>query len=225
MANLQGVILDVDGTLVDSNDAHAQAWMQALAEAGFDLPFERVRRLIGMGGDHLLPDLTGLQKESEQGEQISSRRGEILMQRYVPEVRPFPGVMELLSRMRQEGLTLVVASSAEEDEAQALLAIAGVEHLISVLTSSDDAARSKPDPDIVQAALDRSGLTAGQVVMLGDTPYDLRAATAAGVPLIAVRCGGWSDAELSGTLAIFDDPTDLLAHYERSPLYRSQPVR
>ncbi|MFN2433730.1 MAG: HAD family hydrolase [Gemmatimonadota bacterium] len=218
MAPLRGVILDVDGTLVDSNDAHALAWVEALAEHGHAVPFERVRPLIGMGSDKLLPEVTGIEVESDEGRRITESRKELFQRRHVPGLRAFPGVRPLLRRMRQQGLQLVVASSATEQDLRVLLEIAGADDLIEERTSSDDAERSKPDPDVVRAALRRSGLEAGDVVMLGDTPYDVEAAGRAGVGVIAVRCGGWSDENLRGALAVYADPAELLARYDASPL-------
>jgi HAD superfamily hydrolase (TIGR01509 family) len=219
-ATIRAVLLDVDGTLIDSNDAHARAWLDALDEFGYDLPFERVRPLIGMGADKLLPALIGIAKDSDEGARLSKRRTEIFMTKYLSTVHPFPQVRELLQRMRRDGLTLVVATSAEGEELNKLARIAGITDLIEESTTSSDAASSKPDPDIIHAALARSGKSPRETLMLGDTPYDIEAAAAAGVRVIALRCGGWwSDADLVGALAIYDDPADLLAHYEDSPLH------
>jgi HAD superfamily hydrolase (TIGR01509 family) len=218
LKRIRGVILDVDGTLVDSNDAHARAWVEALAEHGIRVAFEKVRPLIGMGGDKLLPEVSAIKAETPEGERISKRRSEIFKERYLPKLKAFPSTRELLLRMRDDGLKLVVASSAKEDELNPLLKIAGADDLIEERTSSDDAENSKPDPDIVKAALSSSGLAPSDVVMLGDTPYDIESASRAGVRVVAVRSGGWADEDLSGAIAIFDDPADLLARYESSPL-------
>lgn len=218
MKPIRGVILDVDGTLVDSNDAHAHAWVEALADSDIRAEFEKVRRLIGMGGDKLLPEVSGISEETERGKQISKRRSRVFKEKYLPHLKAFPKTKELLQRMRDEGLKLVVASSAKKDELKALLKIAGADDLIEEKTSSDDAENSKPDPDIVKAALDASGLTADGVVMLGDTPYDIESASGAGVRVIALRCGGWVDEDLAGAITIYDDPADLLEHYDSSPL-------
>jgi len=217
---LCAVILDVDGTLIDSNDAHASAFVEALAAHGHSTSFDEVRRLIGMGSDKLLWETAGLDKSRPPGKQISDQHGETFRTRYLPHLKPFPGVTQLLSRMRGEGLKLVVATSANEKELEALLKAAGVVDLIDDKTSSSDVQESKPDPDVVQAALDKSGCPAHQVLMLGDTPYDVAAARQTGVEIIALRCGGWADADLAGAAAIYDDPADLLAHYDQSPLSR-----
>src|SRR5687768_14777421 len=225
---LSGVLLDVDGTLVDSNDLHARAWVDAFREFGHDVPYERVRPLIGMGGDNLLPEAAGLSKEDSPGEELAKRRGAIFKERYLPSVRPFPRVRELLEAMRGAGLELAVASSAQKDELKALLRIAGVEDLIESKTSASDAERSKPDPDIIVAALGRLGCAPAQALMVGDTPYDIEAAGKAGVRTVAFRCGGWDDEGLAGALAVYDSPADLLDRFASSPFAgaaREQPLR
>ncbi len=216
MAAAPTVILDVDGTLVDSNDAHARAWADAFAEAGVAAPFERIRRAIGMGGDKLLPHVAGIRDDSPLGERLSRRRGEIFTARYLAGVRPFPRVRELVERFAGDGFTVVVASSASKDDLGALLDRAGVADLIATQTSSDDAAESKPDPDIVLAALKRSGAPSGAAIMLGDTPYDIEAALRAGIRIVGVESGGWRRAELGGAVEVHADAAALLEGYERS---------
>ena len=218
MSPVHGVLLDVDGTLVDSNDAHAHAWVKAFSEHGFEVKFERVRRLIGKGGDKVIKEMAGWDDDSEQAKQLSERRREIFLMQFLPTLRPFPMVRELLQHMKANGLRLVVASSAKADELERLLRLCGADQLVEAKTSSDDAERSKPDPDIVAAALKEIALPAAQVVMLGDTPYDIESASHVDVPVIGLRCGGWNDVELRGALAVYDDPADLLKHYDSSPL-------
>jgi HAD superfamily hydrolase (TIGR01509 family) len=217
---IRGAVLDVDGTLVDSNDAHAHAWVEALAENGVHVPFEKVRPLIGMGGDKLLPATAGLKEGSQKGERISRRRGEIFKQKYLPTLKAFPGAKELLSRMHSQGLRLVVASSAKADELGPLLKICGADGLVEDTTSSDDADRSKPDPDIIHAALTALAFSPAEAVMLGDTPYDIEAAARAGLAVIAFRSGGWDERELKGAVAIYQGPGELLRLYDSSPLTR-----
>src|SRR4051812_529728 len=134
-----GVLLDVDGTLIDSNDAHAHAWVKALAEAGVRVEFAPVRRLIGKGGDKLLPQVSGIDADSPEGKAVSRRRGEIFRAEYLPTLKPFPGVKELLARMTRAGLALAVASSAREGELKGLLEVCGADEFIEASTSSDDA--------------------------------------------------------------------------------------
>jgi HAD superfamily hydrolase (TIGR01509 family) len=221
MSSTRGVLLDVDGTLVDSNDAHAHAWVKAFSGHGFDVPFEKIRRMIGMGGDKIISEVTGLTEDSPVARQLSERRKKIFLEEFLPSLRPLPKVRELLSLMRARGLKLVVASSATTEELQGLLKVCGADGLIESKTSSDDAERSKPDPDIVSAALEEIALPPSQVVMLGDTPYDVEAAKRGCVSIIALLCGGWSRADLAGALAIFKDPADLLENFDSSPLGRS----
>lgn len=220
MATPRGVLLDIDGTLVQSNDAHARTWVQALAEDGIDVPFERVRRLIGMGGDKLLAEAANLRADSVQGKRISRRHRELFLEDHLPHLRPCPGARELLEEMKSRGLRLAVATSAEADELRGLLKICGADDLAEEKTSSDEVEDTKPAPDTVQVALGKIGLPAGEVLMLGDTPYDVESAGRAGVGVIAVRCGGWGDTDLKGAVAIYDDPADLLRHYGESPLAR-----
>ena len=217
-SRIQGVIFDIDGTLVDSNDAHARAWVEAFAEEGHQVAYDRVRRLIGMGGDKLIPEVLGISKDSPQGEELSTRRATIFRERYLPTLRAFDAAGELLRRLRARGLVLVVATSAKEEEMQPLLALTGAADAFAERTSSDDVERSKPDPDVVQEALTKIGRAAAETVMIGDTPYDLEAASRAGVPFIGFRCGGWQDADLADAVAIYDGPWDLVEKLEQSPI-------
>ena len=215
---LRTILLDVDGTLIDSNDAHARAWVAAFAEHGYVVSFERVRPLIGKGGDKLVPELTGLDPDSGEATRMGETRSELFLRRELPALRPTPGARALLERMTADGFDLVVATSAQSNEVRALLEQARVSDLIHLASSSDDAERSKPDPDIIQAALRMSGSQAAHSAMLGDTPYDVEAAARARVPAIALRCGGWWDDEaFKDALAVYDDPADLLAQWEESP--------
>jgi HAD superfamily hydrolase (TIGR01509 family) len=215
---IQAVLLDVDGTLVDSNDAHAGAWVQAFAENGIAVPFDAVRRLIGMGGDKLMPRVSDVSEDTEQGRAIAERRSHIFKRDYLPQLRALCDASSLVNALKHLGLTVVAASSAQADELRSLLEIAGVRDLLDDKTSSDDADESKPAPDIVLAALKHADVPAERAVMIGDTPYDIEAAGRAGVRTIAFRSGGWADDNLRGALAIYDGPWDLLAHLDQSPL-------
>lgn len=217
MKRIEGVIFDVDGTLVDSNDAHVRAWHESFERGGYKVSYEEIRRLVGMGSDNLIPEAVGLSKETEQGKQLSEWWSEIFKEKYLPRLKAFPCTRELFQRMKRDGLKMVVASSAEEDMLEKLLDIAGATDFMESQTSSDDADNSKPDPDIVQAALDKVKLSADEVLMLGDTPYDIEAAGKIDVRVVAFRCGGFSDEDLAGAVAIYDDPADLLERYEESP--------
>jgi HAD superfamily hydrolase (TIGR01509 family) len=215
---IRAVLLDVDGTLVDSNDAHARAWVQAFAEEGVAVEFDAVRRRIGMGGDKLMPEVSGIREESATGRAIASRRSDLFQREFLPLIQPFRDAGRLVAALKDRNLRLVAASSAKAEELTPLLAIAGAESLMDAATSSDDAEHSKPDPDIVTAALDRAGATPGNTLMIGDTPYDVEAARRCGIAIIAFRCGGWTDPDLHGAVAIYDGPWDLLAGLDDSPL-------
>ena len=214
------MIFDVDGTLVDSNDAHTRAWLAAFAEHGITVAYDPVRRAIGMGGDKLMPAVSGIEEDSPQGQQIASRRKDIFQQTWLARLQPFSRTRELVERIRDAGFTLAVASSASEEELHPLLEAAGVADLIPTRTSSDDAERSKPDPDIVKAALERTGCPSERAVLIGDTPYDVDAARRAGVRAIAFECGGWGREDLGGATEIYRGAAELLDRFDQSILGR-----
>ncbi|GAC1303310.1 MAG: HAD family hydrolase [Vulcanimicrobiaceae bacterium] len=214
---IRAALLDVDGTLLASNDAQARSWSDALVESGHEADFTALRRSIGLGGDRLLRSVAGLDEREEPGRTISRRRREILLDRYARGLLPTPGARDLVDWLRQCGTRIVIATGASSEEIDTLLRAAGVDDLVDVTVTADDAARTKPAPDIVLAALERAGVPASDAVMIGDTPYDVVAARAASVQAIAVRCGGWSSADLAGA-SVFADPQDLLERYRESPL-------
>jgi len=217
----KGILLDVDGTLVISNDAHAHAWVEAFAAFGYDISFEQVRPLIGMGADQVVPRMASeLSGDEGVGKQIADRRKELIIHKFGSSLSPAPGSRDLILKLKQEEFKLVVASSATSEELSVLLKAAQVDDLLEEepITTSDDTDTSKPAPDLVQAALKKAKLDSDRAIMLGDTPYDIQAANAAGVDVIAFRCGGFDDSQLAGALAIYDNPADLLAQFERSPL-------
>ncbi|HWL39562.1 MAG TPA: HAD family hydrolase [Gemmatimonadaceae bacterium] len=217
---LRGVIFDIDGTLVDSNDAHARSWVDTFSEAGYDVPFEVVRPLIGMGGDKLLPKTIGIRHDSKEGKKLTGRRSQVFRERYLPHLRPLKESRALVERVRGDGLKAIVATSAKDEELEGLLRAAQVAGLMEEKATASDARRSKPDPDIVEAAIEEAGLDASELVMIGDTPYDVEAATRAGVRIIGFRSGGWKDADLAGAFEIYDGPADLLANYAASLIGR-----
>jgi HAD superfamily hydrolase (TIGR01509 family) len=219
----EAVLLDIDGTLVDSNAAHAAAWSDAFAQSGRHYSSDEIRPLIGKGGDKLLRELASLDDESGEGKKISEARAKIFKTRYLSALQPTRGAPAFIEWLLDSHLTVVVATSAKQDEVKALLAICGGEALASHATTSDDAERSKPDPDIVVEALKKSGASPDRAIMIGDTPYDIEAARDAGVAAIAFRCGGWDDARLQGAIAIYDDPQDLLDRLEQSPFHARLP--
>jgi HAD superfamily hydrolase (TIGR01509 family) len=211
------VIFDIDGTLLDSVDLHAKAWVQAFSDFGYRFNFGTVRRQIGKGGDQLLPAFLSAKDIAARGKALEAHRGEVLKEFYLPLMKPFPGVRELLERVRDAGAKIALASSAKADELKAYKKILNIADLIDVETSSNDAERSKPHPDIFEAVVERlKGLSSDHMLAIGDTPYDAEAAGKAGLAIIGVRCGGWAEDDLrsAGCKAVYNDPADLLARFE-----------
>ena len=209
------VLCDVDGTLIDSNGAHAITWSRALREYGFDRDVDRVRQLIGVGGDKFLPEVARVEESSALGTAISARK-KTLFNDFLSHLKATQGARELMAFLRHAGKTVVIATSADDAEMEALLKQANVDDLIEHRTSKDDASRSKPDPDIVRAALEKVQAHAIDAVMIGDTPYDVEAARRANVRAIALRSGGyWTDAAFAAADAIFDAPDSLLRHWQQ----------
>lgn len=214
------VIFDVDGTLIDSVDQHAQSWVDALRDFGHDRSFEEVRRQIGKGGDHLLPALLPRETVDRKGEEIEAHRSRLFKERFLPHLKAFAGVRDLVERLVTDGKLVALGSSAKGDELEVYKRIANVGDLLAAETSSSDAAQSKPDPDIFQAALERLGKPPSDVIVVGDTPYDAQAAGKAGMACIGLTCGGWSAEDLrqAGCRETYADPRELLAQYEQSSL-------
>jgi HAD superfamily hydrolase (TIGR01509 family) len=218
---IKAVIFDVDGTLIDSVDLHAEAWQRALAQFGHNIPYEEVRNQIGKGGDQLMPVFLSEQELREKGEELEKWRGELYKREYMHRVRPFPRVRELLLRLKNEGKQIALASSAKDDEVKYYKEVAEISDLVDARTSSDDAEKSKPHPDIFKAALARlDGVKAEEAIVIGDTPYDAQAAGKAGMATIGLLCGGFSKESLikAGCVEIYLSPADLLDHFEESML-------
>jgi len=214
------VLLDIDGTLVDSNALHAEAWHEALAHFGFEVGLQKLRDMIGMGGDKVLPAAVGLHEGDALFEKISAMRSDSFLRSYLPRVRALPGARALVERILDRGHRPVVASSAKARELEGLLSRANLLDLLPMRTGADDAASSKPDPDIVRAALIQAGAAPTEAVMVGDTPYDLKAAARARVGFIGVRSGGYDDNGLRGALAVYEDARALCDSFDESPIAR-----
>jgi HAD superfamily hydrolase (TIGR01509 family) len=221
----KAVIFDVDGTLIDSNDFHARAWREILAKYDHEVTFEQVRRQIGKGGDQLMPVFLSEEELERDGEQIEEDRTELFKREYLPRIEPFLMTRELFERIKRDGKQVVLASSSKGKELDAYKKIARIDDLIEEATSSDDAERSKPHPDIFEAALTKlDGVAPEEAIVVGDTPYDAQAAGKAGLATIGLLCGGFPEDELraAGCIAIYRDPADLLARYDESPLGRGR---
>ncbi|WP_288580917.1 HAD family hydrolase [uncultured Methylobacterium sp.] len=223
---IRNLIFDIDGTLLDSVDLHAAAWAEAFREFGIEAPQDEIRGQIGKGGDQLMPVFVPKDRLAREGEAIETFRSTLFKDKYLQRVRPFPGVRALFERLKAEGHVLALASSGKAEEVERYQEIAGIRDLVDVATNSDEADRSKPHPDIFEAALDKLGRPArGQAVVIGDSPYDAEAAVKAGLPVIGVLCGGFPEALLgeAGCTAIYRDPQDLLDGYDSSILRRGVP--
>ena len=221
MSPPKAVLFDVDGTLVDTVDLHAQAWVEALQHFGIEADFTDIRLQIGKGGDQLLPGLIPPDMLEKQGEEIQEFRSDLFKRKYISQVRPFPGVRELFERIRSSGQKIVLASSGPAEEVETHKATANIADLIDDATTADDAERSKPFPDIFEAAFGKLGLSErSDAMVIGDTPYDAEAARAAGLSTIGFLCGGFTEQSLrqAGCIAVYRDPQHLLESYEQSPL-------
>lgn len=218
--HIQGIIFDIDGTLVDSVDLHARAWREALAEFGHYADIEKVRAQIGKGGDELVKEFLTPEEYDRIFEDLDSFRGQHFKARYLPRVRPFSEVPALFERVLARGQRIALGSSAKGNELEVYKRIAGIVGLIHAQTSSDDADKSKPNPDIFHAAVEELGLPHDRIAVVGDTPWDAIAAGKAGLLTVGVLCGGWPEAALreAGCAAVFRGPADLLARYDESPL-------
>ena len=212
-------ILDIDGTLVDSNYQHALSWFRALRDHGVVAPIWKLHRAIGMGGDQLVAHVCGDDVEERLGDAVRATEGE----RYfamIDEVQPLRGARELVLELKQRGHRVVMASSAKAEEVDHYLALLGAKELVEDWTTSADVTETKPAPDLVTAALEKAGAEAADAVMVGDTPWDIESATKAGVPLLAVMTGGFSEGELreAGAADVLDSIQALLERLDDTPL-------
>ena len=212
-------ILDIDGTLVDTNYHHAIAWYRAFRQHGFTLPLWRIHRHIGMGGDQLVSALAGDGFDREQGDAVRTAE-RILYMELIVEVQPLAGARTVIEDLKGSGHTVVLASSAKPDELEHYLTLLDARSLVDGWTDSGDVEKTKPEPDLVLAALERAGAEPGDAVMIGDSVWDCRAAEHAGVRSIGVLTGGFSEAELreAGASEVFDSVEALRTHLSESPL-------
>ncbi len=214
---IRAVVFDVDGTLVDSVVLHAQAWQEAFRHFGTEVDLEEVRNQIGKGGDHLMPLFLSREKIDQEGKEIEKYRKQLFEDKYMGQVKPFPKVRELFQQLEKDGKKAVLASSAKGDELQKYKKIAGIEDLLDEETSADDADKSKPEPDIFLAALDKiKDIPPGEVVVVGDSPYDAEAAGKAGLQTIGVLSGHFSEEQLrnAGCFKVYRDVAQMLECYQ-----------
>lgn len=217
------VLCDIDGTLVQSNWLHAEAWQIAFGAMGIHLELEEIRRQIGKGGDELIPVFVSWWKRQHVEEPLKAFRKYVFQHGLRQKVQPIPGVRDLLQRAKTEGIKIAIATSSKKDDLEVMLSVAHIEDLVDEKTSADDTEQAKPNPDIFQVALKKVGLPPERCVALGDTPYDAESAGKAGIRTIGVMTGGWSREDLfdAGCIEVYKDAADLLAQFENSALMRS----
>jgi HAD superfamily hydrolase (TIGR01509 family) len=218
---LRAVLFDVDGTLVDSVDLHAQAWREAFARFRKQISFEKVRSQIGKGGDQLIPFFLSPDEVDRFGEDLDHFRAELWKKQYRSKVNPLPRVRELFERIRSDGRRIVLATSAKKEEIDLYIDQLGVRSLIEGMTTADDVEHSKPCPDVFVAALEVAQVESPkESIAVGDSPFDAEAAGRTGIITLGLLCGGFPESDLrrAGCVAIFKDPSDLLDRYADSPL-------
>jgi membrane protein len=215
----RAVLFDIDGTLVDSNDAHVEAWCRAFAAEGFHFDRATIHSQVGKGGDNLVPSLIPDAPEDVQ-DRVERAHGEIYKRDYLGSVRPFPHARDLLLKTSEAEKKVVLASSASRPELDHYVRLLDAHGIIDGATSKDDVGHSKPCPDIFEAALKQAEVPASDAIVVGDTPYDIIAARRTGIETIAVRSGRFPDSVLEAEtpVAIYEDAADLLANFESSPI-------
>jgi HAD superfamily hydrolase (TIGR01549 family) len=210
-------VLDVDGTLVDTNYHHAIAWYRAFREHGLTLPVWRIHRHIGMGGDQLVAALAGERVEERQGDSVRAAETALYAD-LIGEVQPFTDARRLLEVLDERGHRLVLASSGKRDEVDHYLDLLKARELVEAWTTSADVERTKPDPDLVVTAVEKVG--GGEAALVGDSTFDCEAAARAGVPTVAILTGGYSEQELrdAGAVSVFESLTELCERLDETPL-------
>ena len=210
-------ILDIDGTLVDSNFQHAVAWYRAFHQHGVVIPLWRIHRSIGMGGDQLVPTVAGDEVEEQLGDEIRPAHDAIYFT-MIAEVEPLPGARELIVELKDRGHTVVLASSAKATEVDHYIDLLDARELVDGWTSSADVEATKPAPDVVGVALEKVG--GGEAILVGDSIYDCESAIRAGVGALGVVTGGFGESELreAGAVAVFDSLEDLQRELDGTPL-------
>lgn len=219
---IDAIIFDMDGTLIDSNDLHANAWADAFAHYGVKLDFELVRSQIGKGGDLLVPDLVGAKEMLSFGDEIEDHRKKLFREHYRDDVRPFDGIRESFETLRELSIRIVIASSSNAEDLEFYLDRAGIADLVDEFTSADDVESSKPAPDVFEAALGKLGTARERTLVVGDTPYDILAAHRSALPIVAVRCGGFPEDALQKAELVLDDVPHLVRSLEEVEAMMSQ---
>jgi HAD superfamily hydrolase (TIGR01549 family) len=217
--NLKGIIFDIDGTLVDSNDIHTECWLEAFEHFGKSIPYDLMRTQIGKGGDLLVPDMLNAREMREFGEKLKKYRPELFKKKYMERVKPFPRIHDLFEELSERDIKLALASSSNKDEVSYYTRLLGVGDLLEGSTSTHDANMSKPSPEIFEAALERIGTDSALTMTVGDTPYDILASHRCALPIAAVLCGGFERQLLAKAEFLFDSVEDMVRKIEEVDAY------
>ena len=214
------LLSDIDGTLVDSNALHAEAWRRTFEHFGIQVGIDEAWKQIGKGGDKLIPVFV---KDVDRGrlrKEIEAFRKDLFHRDYMPRIISFPKSRDLFVKVKESGMKIVLATSSDEEDVATYKKIIGIEDLVNEVASGSDAKESKPEPDIFGVALHKIGIPADEAVALGDTPYDAEAAGKLGIQVIGLTCGGWKRDDLrdAGCIEVYQDPADLLLHFGDSRL-------
>jgi HAD superfamily hydrolase (TIGR01549 family) len=218
---IKAVIFDLDGTLVDSNELHVASWERAFSKFGKRFSLEELRQHIGKGSDQYLPEFLNEEEMKRFGKELDEYRSELYTKEYLPRVKPFPKVRDLFERIRRDHKRIALATSSKKSESKLYKKMLHIENLVDVETNAGDARKTKPCPDIFEATLRKlENPLPNEVIVIGDTRYDVEAALKAGLKTIGMLCGGSSEGTLrnAGAIAIYRDPADLLEQYESSPI-------
>lgn len=217
--HIEGILLDVDGTLVDSNDIHAECWLEAFAKFGKDYQWDVIRNQMGKGGDLLVPDMLQAREMRKFGKELQQDRSKLFKEKYLPRVQPFPWVRTCLEELHGLGIKLALASSSDEEEVEYYTGLLGVRDLLAGTTSKNDAEFSKPSPEIFRAALERTGSSEERTLTAGDTPYDIIASHRIPLPVAAVLSGGFGRTTLSKAEFLFTDVRELVTKIDEVDAY------
>ena len=215
---IKAIIFDLDGTLVDSVDYHAQAWVKAFKEYGYDIPFEKVRQEIGKDSKFLIEDLLPAEEAQKHKSDLADYHDKYYQDNFLEKVQPFPQVKELFEAIKKDGIKTILASSAKKEMVEHYKKLLDIKDLVDGATSTDDVDKSKPEPQIFQSALEKLGdLSTEEVIAVGDSPYDAIAAAKISLRTIGVLAGGFERETLTqaGCVAIYQDPADLLDNYPK----------
>lgn len=217
-------IFDIDGTLLDSNDAHALSWLAAFESQGITVPYDRIRQGIGMGGDHFLKETAHIEEKSPIGEAVGKEKDRVFKKDFADALRAFPRAGDLVRELQKRGFQIAVATSAEHGDMKMSLDRIGISDSVTIHACADNVSKTKPDPDLLHSAVDKAGVHPRDAIFIGDTPYDIEAGRRAGVKTIGICAGGCTAEELLGATEVYSDPAELLELLDGSILRKADTV-